>query len=145
MAAIAGRLLARREVTESGCWVWLGNRTPRGYGQIHVDGATAYVHRAAYEVWIGPIRAGLVIDHLCRNAACFNPAHLEAVPQAVNVQRGDHAKLTGSQVTEIRALCSQGWIQRDIAAAYGVSAQSVTGIKLAQTWAEGGAVHAAAA
>jgi len=41
-----------------------------------------------YEHHVGPIPAGFHIDHLCRNRACANPAHLEAVPPRVNILRG---------------------------------------------------------
>jgi len=41
-----------------------------------------------YEHFVGPIPDGFHIDHLCRNRACANPAHLEAVPPRVNILRG---------------------------------------------------------
>ena len=79
------------KVDKSGdCWVWTGALLRNGYGYFGVErGRCQLAHRWAYESAHGLIPIGLVIDHLCRNKACVNPAHLEAVTQSVNVLRGD--------------------------------------------------------
>ncbi len=46
-------------------------------------------HRYAYELMVGPIPAGLTIDHKCRVHNCVQPAHLEPVTCRVNILRGD--------------------------------------------------------
>lgn len=75
--------------TETGCWNWTACITPAGYGQFWFEyRRNNFAHRAAYILLVGPIPEGLVLDHLCRNRACCNPAHLEPVTQARNVNRG---------------------------------------------------------
>jgi hypothetical protein len=73
------------------CWLWLGARTSAGYGHLRIPGdraaGTFLAHRVAHELEIGPIGRGLVVDHLCETPLCVNPAHLEAVCDAVNVTR----------------------------------------------------------
>lgn len=80
--------IRRRIRKRNGCWVWTGS-IERGYGRMRVGGKWKRMHRFMYEHHVGPIPDGLVLDHLCRNKACCNPMHLEAVTQKENIRRGD--------------------------------------------------------
>lgn len=73
------------------CWQWTASIKKNGYGQFNADGHNRIVraHRYAYEAMNGPIPAGYDLDHLCRNRACVNPAHLEPVTRRVNLLRGE--------------------------------------------------------
>lgn len=69
------------------CWLWTASRSD-GYGHFHVSRARMPAHRYAYELLVGPIPEGLILDHLCRVRHCVNPAHLEPVTSAENTLRG---------------------------------------------------------
>jgi len=72
----------------STCWLWTGAATGRGYGSWRAPNGRDYgAHRLAYETLVGPIPDGLTVDHLCRNKACVNPAHMELVTVRENILR----------------------------------------------------------
>lgn len=70
------------------CWLWTAGQNGAGYGSFSFEGRDSLAHRVAYELLVGPIPEGLVLDHLCRITLCVNPDHLDPVTQAVNMERG---------------------------------------------------------
>ena len=93
-----------RRVAKAGpdeCWLWTGQLVGKGrrYGAFRpgtlATDPRVYVHRYAYELWVGPIPEGMEIDHVrergCTSTLCVNPRHLEPVTPAENKTR---ARLT---------------------------------------------------
>lgn len=77
------------------CWEWSGTMYSNGYGMFALsrNGSSkvkyALAHRYSYEVRVGEVPEGLVLDHLCRNRGCINPGHLEPVTTRENLVRGE--------------------------------------------------------
>lgn len=77
-------LLARREITDTGCWMWTGF-IQGGYGRFkREDFGTHLVHRQAFMLWREQIPSSVPIHHKCGNSPCFNPDHLQVASQADN-------------------------------------------------------------
>lgn len=129
----------------TGCFLWQGAATPKGYGVISVGGRrgeSVYVHRVAFASKHGCC-SGAHILHRCDTPACCNPDHLFAGDPKANsddmVSKGrsvrgvrqHSAKLTDEAVRLIR---------RDrralslIAADYGVDIKQIHRIKRGQAW-----------
>jgi hypothetical protein len=77
------------------CRVWLCYCNGKGYGRISVrkpnkaTPASLWVHRVAYETFIGPIPKGMEVDHTCDRESCIAPWHLELVTGTENLARRD--------------------------------------------------------
>ena len=72
------------------CWRWLAAMNHQGYGVFQYRNAGRMAHRVSYELTHGPIPDGLVVDHLCRNRSCMNPAHLDVVTPRTNTLRSSN-------------------------------------------------------
>jgi HNH endonuclease len=92
----------------SGCWIWVGDRSQKGYARIGRGRAPA-VHRLIYRLMRGPIPDGLQLDHLCRVRACVNPNHLELVTRKENILRGIGPTANNARKTH----CPRGHIYDD--------------------------------
>lgn len=90
---------------DDACWEWQGGRSSIGHGHFALrSDRKVQAHRFAYEKVVGPIPEGLVLDHLCRNPPCCNPAHLEPVTRGENTLRGD--TVTGNNMR--KTVCVHG-------------------------------------
>ena len=74
------------------CWEWLGSKTGAGYGDFCIDGRRGKkfrttAHQFSHVYFIGAVRRGREIDHLCNNRGCVSPLHLEVVTHSENVRR----------------------------------------------------------
>jgi HNH endonuclease len=99
------RAMARLDTSNPAiCWEWPGSLS-RGYGKIGTRNLSPLpVHRVVYEGIVGPIPAGMELDHLCRNRACANPAHLEPVTHRENGRRG----FSGPGINARKTQCVKG-------------------------------------
>lgn len=119
---------------ETGCWVWNGSIAPNGYGQIRIAGRSDHAHRISYQLHNrAPLSPFQQVHHVCDNRRCINPDHLMAVTGAENVQAGSLAKLTADLVRQIRAE-DPAVRNRDLAPKYGVSADTISRVRLRKTW-----------
>lgn len=98
---ILERAMERGIEKGSRCWIWKGPQSRTGYGKVMI---TISAHRLAYLLKYDSIEPGLVLDHLCRNRTCVNPAHMEAVTAKTNVRRGHGL----ASINAAKKACPQG-------------------------------------
>ncbi len=131
----------------SGCWLWQGAEMKNGYGKIHLGGqyrrTKELAHRAAYELFVGTIPAGLLVLHRCDVPSCVNPAHLFLGTHDDNMldmsikgrgttgERCNFAKLTRTQVSAIRGSTQDS---RALAEQFAVSESQINRIVKRSSW-----------
>ena len=100
--------------SENDCWTWFGGTSKQGFGIWTIDGQMHRVHRLAYRLWVDEnLPSHAIVEQICGNRLCCNPAHLHIVedsllvPGKTSVRRGQfhwQNKLSPEQVVEIRRL-----------------------------------------
>jgi hypothetical protein len=144
------RIVNRLTRKPSGCWEWTGCLSRGGYGVIGIGGICFLTHRVSFSIFRTSIPEGLDLLHRCDNPPCCNPYHLFVGTRADNcrdmyekkrdaISRGTHrgfdvkrgeqvetAKLTSSQVLEIRRLKTLGVSSKALAKQFGVDPSTIS-------------------
>jgi len=132
------------------CWIWKGHETEHKYGSIKLKinnkFKEIFVHRYAYEKFIGSIEKGMYILHSCDNRKCVNPAHLRQGTAADNSADASNrnrliigtkvkvSKLNEEKILEIRRLYEEGkYNQTELGKLYGVH-QTMIGTIVHRKW-----------
>jgi len=130
------------------CWVWIGLLKDQ-YGYFVYEGKHQAAHRVSWQIFNGPIPAGLFVCHKCDFRPCVNPEHLflgtngdnqrDAVAKGrKRFRRGEkhhRARLQDEQVRTIRAMLKAAdTTQAEIARRFGVSKYTINTIASARGW-----------
>lgn len=76
------------EQPDTGCWTWGRAHSTAGYACVWWNGSQRSLHRVLYELIVGPVPPGLVLDHImCENKRCANPDHLIPTTNEKNLVR----------------------------------------------------------
>jgi hypothetical protein len=144
-------ILSRSVRTANGCREWAGSRSSTGYGRCYLGGKETLVHRLAYTVFFSD-PGDLFVCHKCDNPACCEPSHLFLGTPADNSadmvakgrsshlahptygERNAAAKLTSSDVIEIRRLLASGHTLSLLGPRYGVDPVTIAAVCDRRTW-----------
>ena len=130
-------------IPECGCWIWMGAANQNGYGVIHFSGKQYRASRLSWELFNGPIPAGMKACHHCDTPPCVNPYHLFLGTQRENIrdcvakkriavgERHGSAKLIESDIVKIRRDTRSSY---EIATDYQVTQGVISRIKTHKIW-----------
>lgn len=145
------------KVDKSGeCWEWMASKRPEGYGWFRLGGRMHSAHRISLMLQGIDLSKSICVLHHCDNPSCVRPSHLFLGDRADNAKDRNNKNrqskgikhsmacsgeahgssiLKNNDVKEIRRLCAQGVIHRDIAEKYGVHKSLISKVNLRSSWA----------
>jgi hypothetical protein len=116
-------VLLENDFEEDQCFDWPKGKTQEGYGVAYEKGerrVSYYVHRVAFELWLGELPFLAQVNHRCDNPACFNPLHLYSGThlenmkdkrkkffKSLNLSRKDFLRIRNHRGTGLREKLSQ--------------------------------------
>lgn len=140
------RRSTEKQYNDVACLEWTGATDNNGYGSLTSKRRRHKAHRIAWERAFGPIPERLGVLHHCDNPPCCEPTHLFLGSQAINMadaaakdrvvngSRIKGAKLTESDIPDIRAMLDDGMPQRLIAHRFKVCQSQISEINAGRAW-----------
>lgn len=135
-------------IKREGCWEWLGNKYPNGYGKFPciINKVRPSAHRISWMIHNGIIPPDKIVCHTCDNRSCTNPQHLFLGTQVDNMrdmyeknrgmigQTHVNSKLTKANVIIIKQLLKNGRSHKEIANQFNVCRGTISSINSGKTW-----------
>lgn len=101
-ATVEERFWAKVNVRESGaCWPWQASTDGYGYGAFYDGTRVTKAHRYAFMLAHG--YDAVLVDHVCHNTRCVNPAHLRESDKKRNAENVLGARRDSR--TGVRGVC----------------------------------------
>jgi len=133
--------------SESQCWVWVGARSPNGYGLFWTGTKLIGAHVFSWIVHNGiDVPRGMYICHECDNKRCVNPNHLYIGTPSENISDRESRiqwkkntngliKLNPDSVREIRSLYNSGKCTSvELAKRFNVSRDHISRVANSTKW-----------
>lgn len=128
------------------CWIWAGATKGNGYGNFRwADREYLPAHKAAYQLFVGPVPAEMDVCHTCDIRYCVNPDHLFLGSRIENMadasgkgrlKRGRGKKLPETVLQEVRRLIALSMTTKQIEEATGVSEWTISRIAAGAIYGE---------
>lgn len=148
---ISDRFWSRVSVGDVGeCWNWTGGDLDRrGYGRLTLAISNRVYrrfmsHRLSFWITRGCDPGSMCVCHTCDNPTCCNPFHLFCGTHSDNerdkIAKGRRPRMPGfpkvseDDVREMLRMRSLGAYQKDIAAKFGITTNSVWRILSGRRW-----------
>ena len=130
------------------CWNWKHTTNKWGYGRVKFDHHQFGAHRVAWALANRTDPGDQLICHTCDNPLCCNPKHLFLGNHSTNAldatrkgrwhsNAGENhglAKLTESDIADIRSMYLRGYSQKTIAEVLNIHQSTVSRIMSHKRW-----------